>query len=183
MAKIIILGNNSKIIDEPDIDFLFKLDKHLSFYVIGAEHTAAFKGYVGRDGKFIRWDGFKKLLTPSLTFSTGLVERVKDFYKLLNKEVEIIDNRTPKSIGKPRDILPNLKKVNMLPHEYQQNVADIIDGYDRGIIKLATGGGKSLIAGLVTAKLGKTTMVYVIGKDLLYQFHELFSNIFDEKIG
>lgn len=183
MAKIVVLGNNSKIIDEPDIDFLLKLDKHLSYYVIGAEHTQAFKGYVGRDGKFVRWDGYKKLLTNNLTFATGLVERVKDYYKLFNKEVEVVDHRPPASIGKPRDIVSNLKKADMVPHEYQQNVADIIDGYDRGIIKLATGGGKSLIAGLITAKLGKTTMVYVIGKDLLYQFHNLFSTIFNEKIG
>jgi len=183
MAKIVILGNNSKIVDEPDIEFLLKLDKHLAFYVLGAEHTQAFKGYVGRDGKFVRWDGWKKLLSPSLTFATGLVERVKDFYKKYEKPVEVIDKRPAKSAGKPRDILPTLKKMDMVPHAYQQNVADIIDGYDRGIIKLATGGGKSLIAALITAKLGKKTMIYVIGKDLLYQFHKLFSDIFNEEIG
>jgi superfamily II DNA or RNA helicase len=183
MAKIVILGNNSKIVDEPDVEFLLQLDKHLAFFVLGAEHTQAFKGYVGRDGKFVRWDGWKKLLSPSLTFATGLVERVKDFYKKYEKQVEVVDKRPAKSVGKPCDILPTLKKMDMVPHEYQQNVADIIDGYDRGIIKLATGGGKSLIAALIAAKLGKKTMIYVIGKDLLYQFHRLFSDIFNDEIG
>lgn len=183
MAKIVILGNNSKIIDEPDIEFLLKLDKHLSFFVVGAEHTQAFKGYVGSDGKFVRWDGFKKLLATNLTFSSGLIDRVKDFYRKNDKEIEVVDQRPPKSVGVPRDVSEKLKKLDMIPHEYQQNVADIIDGYERGIIKLATGGGKSLIAALITAKLGKKTMVYVIGKDLLYQFHKLFSSIFNEKIG
>lgn len=183
MAKLIIIGNSSKITDESDVEFLLKLDKHLSFYVIGAEHTQAFKGYIGADGKFTKWNGFKKLLTPNLTFATGLVERVKDFYIKHNKELEIVDNRKPKSTGTSIDITANLKKMNMVPHEYQQHVADIIDGYERGIVKLATGGGKSLIAALISAKLGKTTMVYVIGKDLLYQFHSLFSKIFNEEIG
>lgn len=183
MARLVIFGNNSKIVDESDIDFLLKLDRHLSFYVIGAEHTQAFKGYIGSDGKFTRWDGYKKLLSNNLTFATGLVERVKQFYIDASKELEIVDTRPPKSIGKSIDISNNLEKMDMVPHEYQQHVADIIDGYDRGIIKLATGGGKSLIAALIAAKLGKKTMVYVIGKDLLYQFHKLFSKIFDEDIG
>jgi superfamily II DNA or RNA helicase len=36
---------------------------------------------------------------------------------------------------------------------------------------------------LVTALFNDTTIIYVIGLDLLYQFHKLFSTIFDEKIG
>ena len=60
---------------------------------------------------------------------------------------------------------------------------DVIDKYDRGIIKVATGGGKSLIAALIVAKLGKKSIIYVIGKDLLYQFHAFFSQCFDEPIG
>ncbi len=57
------------------------------------------------------------------------------------------------------------------PYPYQMEILDVIDKNDRGIIKVATGGGKSLIAALIAAKLGKKTIIYVIGKDLLYQFH------------
>jgi len=183
MAKIVILGNSCKILEEQDINFLLNLDKHLSFYVLGAEHTQAFKGYVGSDGKFTRWDGFKKLLNTNLTFATGLLDRVKKFYAAANKELEIIDSRPPKSVGEPKDVRANLEKMDIVPYDYQQHVVDNIDGYERGIIKLATGGGKSLIAALVTAHLGKKTIIYVVGKDLLYQFYKLFSQVFDEEIG
>lgn len=183
MAKIVVKGNTSQIIEETDVEYILALDKHLSFYVQGAEHTAAFRGFINRDGDYVKWDGFKKLLTPTLQFATGLVERVRDFYEAAGRSIEIVDKRPPKSIGKPRDILSNLQKNNKSPYPYQLEILDVIDKYDRGIIKVATGGGKSLIAALITAKLGKKTIIYVIGKDLLYQFHNFFSQCFDEPIG
>jgi superfamily II DNA or RNA helicase len=183
MTKILIKGNTSQITEESDANHLLALDKHLSFYVQGAEHTAAFRGFFNRAGDFVKWDGFKKLLTPTLQFSTGLVERVKEFYQAANKTIEVVDKRPPKSIGAPRDILGNLKKIDKEPYPYQLEILDVIDKNDRGIIKVATGGGKSLIAALIAAKLGKKTIIYVIGKDLLYQFHDFLSLAFEEKIG
>src|SRR5574338_902274 len=183
MTKILIKGNTSQITEESDANHILALDKHLSFYVPGAEHTAAFRGFLNRDGDFIKWDGFKKLLTPTLLFPTGLLDRVKDFYTAAGKTFEIVDRRPAKSIGTPRDIIPNLQKLGKPPYPYQTEILDVIDKYDRGIIKVATGGGKSLIAALIAAKIGKKTIIYVIGKDLLYQFHEFFSQCFDEPIG
>lgn len=183
MTKIVIKNTTAQIQDETDLDHILALDKHLSFYVIGAEHLPQFRGYFNREGDFIKWDGFKKLLTPTLQFPIGLVDRVKDFYAVANKALDIEDRRPPKSIGIPKDILTNLQKLNKNPYPYQLEILDIIDKNDRGIIKVATGGGKSLIAALIAAKLGKKTIIYVIGKDLLYQFHEFFSQVFDEKIG
>lgn len=183
MAKVVIKGNTSQIIEEADVEHVLALDKHLSFYVQGAEHTAAFRGFVNRDGDFVKWDGFKKLLTPTLRFSTGLLTRVQEFYAEANKPLEVVDKRPAKSIGTPRNILDNLKKIDKNPYPYQLEILDVIDKNDRGIIKVATGGGKSLIAALIAAKLGKKSIIYVIGKDLLYQFHEFFSQCFDEPIG
>lgn len=183
MAKIIIKGNTSQITEESDANHLLALDKHLSFYVMGAEHTAAYRGFFNRDGDFIKWDGFKKLLTPTLQFATGLVERVKEFYRDAGKDIEVIDKRPAKSVGQERLIIPNLEKMGKPPYPYQLEILDVIDKNDRGIIKVATGGGKSLIAALISAKLGKKTIIYVIGKDLLYQFHTFFTEVFDEEIG
>src|ERR1700722_10046869 len=183
MTKLVIKGNTTQIIEETDVAYILALDKHLSFYVQGAEHTAAFRGFINRDGDYVKWDGFKKLLTPTLQFPSGLVERVKDFYQAADKPLQIEDRRPPKSTGKERNILDNLEKLNKTPYPYQLEILDVIDKYDRGIIKVATGGGKSLIAALIAAKLGKKTIIYVIGKDLLYQFHTFFSQIFDEPIG
>jgi superfamily II DNA or RNA helicase len=42
----------------------------------------------------------------------------------------------------------------------------------------------TLVATLITADIGKTTIVYVIGKDLLHQLHGFFKTVFkDHKIG
>ena len=183
MTKILIRNTNCQIIEESDANHLLALDKDLSFYVQGAEHTAAFKGFVNREGTFVKWDGFKKLLTPTLQFATGLLDRVVAFYQTAGKEVELIDKRAPKSIGQPFSILENLHAIDKDPYLYQLEILDVIDKNDRGIIKVATGGGKSLIAALIAAKLGKKTIIYVIGKDLLYQFHTFFSQCFSEKIG
>lgn len=183
MAKLIIKGNNSQIVEESDIEHILALDKHLSFFVLGAEHMAAYRGFFNRDGDFIKWDGFRKLLTPSLTFPSGLVGRVRDFYQNTGKDLEVIDQRPAKSVGNPINILPKLKELNKEPYPYQIDVLPVIDQNDRGIIKIATGGGKSLVAALIAAHLGKKTIIYVIGKDLLYQFHAFFSSVFEEKIG
>lgn len=183
MTKIVIKGNTSQITEESDIDFILSLDKHLSFKVQGAEHTPAYRGFFNRDGDYVKWDGLKKLLTPTLQFPTGLLERVKDFYLDNKKTFEVIDNRPPKSTGTPIDILTKLSSINKNPYPYQLDVLSAVEKYDRGIIKVATGGGKSLIAALIAAKFGKKTIIYVIGKDLLYQFHDFFSSVFDEPIG
>jgi superfamily II DNA or RNA helicase len=183
MTKILIKGNTSQITEETDANHVLALDKHLSFYVQGAEHTAAFRGFFNRDGDFVKWDGYKKLLTPTLRFPTGLLDRVKDFYAEHGKSFEVVDKRPAKSVGQEKNILDNLKKLDKEPYPYQLEILDVIDKNDRGIIKVATGGGKSLIAALIAAKLGKKTIIYVIGKDLLYQFHDFFSQVFDEKIG
>jgi superfamily II DNA or RNA helicase len=183
MAKIIIKGNTSQITEESDVEHVLALDKHLSFFVQGAEHTAAFRGFLNRDGDYVKWDGFKKLLTPTLQFATGLVDRVKDFYQTAGKEIEILDKRPAKSVGTEIHIAAKLKEMDKEPWPYQTEILDVIDKNDRGIIKVATGGGKSLIAALIAAKLGKKTIIYVIGKDLLYQFHEFFSEVFPVPIG
>lgn len=118
MTKILVKGNNCQITEESDANHILALDKHLSFYVQGAEHTAAFRGFFNREGDFVKWDGFKKLLTPTLQFPAGLLERVKDFYKEANKEFEIVDKRPVKSIGKEKFILDNLQKINKNPYPY-----------------------------------------------------------------
>lgn len=183
MTQLIIKGNLTQITGESDPALLLALDKHLSFFVLGAEHMAAYKGFVNRNGEYVKWDGYRKLLNSNLTFPTGLVERVKDFYAEHGKQISVIDSRPAKSKANSRDIMGNLIAMNKVPYQYQMDVLNTIDIYDRGIIKVATGGGKSLIAALIAAKLGRKTIIYVIGKDLLYQFHEFFSQVFNEKIG
>jgi len=180
MATILVNNKYCKIDGEKDWSFLKSLDKHLSFKVAGAEYTPAFRGTYGPDGKFYKWDGIKRILTNKLVFPSGLLERVIDFYKENGREVQVLNISKPKSVGIPLNITDKLKSIGKEPYDYQLQVLDKIKQYDRGIIRAATGAGKSLIAALMTAHFGKSTILYVIGKDLLYQFYQLFVEIFGE---
>ena len=111
MARILVHENRCQIKDELDIGFLWALDQELSFKVQGAEHTKAYKLHV--------WDGRRKLLADNLNFPIGLRQRVTEFYKKHDKQVDIEDLREANSTGKPIDILTTLQKVNKIPYPYQ----------------------------------------------------------------
>lgn len=175
MSKIIVSNNYSKIVEENDTEFLTHLDNHLSFKYVGAEFTPAFKSY--------NWNGREYLLSKKLVFMTGLVNYVKDFYIKYNKELEIIDHRKLFKFDNSIDLSENLNKLNIIPYDYQLAAVENASKHDRMIFKHATGSGKTVISAIITAKFNKPTAIYVISKDLLYQFHSFFSKLFNEKIG
>lgn len=175
MAKIIINNKFCKITEEKDINFIRQLDRNLSFKVQGAEHTYLYK--------MKRWDGFQRVLNRDLTFSYGLLSRIKSFYKKANKLLEIEDKRPEKTPINSIDVFPALKLIKKMPYPYQLEALEAVKKNDIGIIRAATGAGKTIIALLMTAYFGKSTCLYVIGKDLLYQLHNFFSKVFDEEIG
>lgn len=175
MADIFIKNEYCQIDNTDDIPFLSKLDKELSFRIVGAEFSPAFKaGY---------WDGVKRILTNDCKFPYGLLSRVKDFFKIHNKNYNLIDQRDAKSPIQSIDIMPKLESLNKKPYYYQLDILEAVKKNDIGIIRSATGSGKSLIAALIVAYFGKTTILYVIGNDLLYQTHKFFSQIFNQEIG
>lgn len=183
MSKIIIKKNICYIKEEDDINFVRLLDNELSFRVLGAEHTKAFKTGYYVNNEFVKWDGMHRILTSSLTFPRGLLERVKKLYDQYGKSVEIIEDNIEISPINSMDLLPKLKEVNKYPRQYQFDVLEAVKNKDCGIIRAATGSGKTIMALLMTAYFGKKTVIYVIGKDLLHQTHKFFSSIFDEPIG
>ena len=174
VTTIEIKANKAIIYGEKDRDFLHKLDLELSYLVSGHEYSPAYKSF--------RWDGRKRLMSKSLEFPVGLVPRVVDFFKLFSKNVEIIDHNRYLP-NEPIDISNNLKKLNMEPRPYQIESLKTALEKKRGIIKIATGGGKTLLAAMIVAEVGKKANVYVIGKSLLWQFHDVFSKVFPFEIG
>lgn len=182
MASIIRFDNSCKIIDE-DEDVLKLLDKELSFSIQGAEFSAAYQGYFNDAGEFVTWDGRRHLLSSTGKFPVGLLSRVQEFFARRNQYIPIIDQRTDRGKPTPTDISGNLKRLDMSVRPYQELAAEKAIQTDRGVIRLATGGGKTLVAALIAAKLGKPTIIYVIGRDLLYQLQKFFTKIFNQEIG
>lgn len=183
MAKILIKSNSCIITEESDTGFLWALDRELSFDVQGAKYMAAYRGYFNKDGQYVKWDGKQRLLKDNLEFSTGLLQRVEEFYKKDNRAYQLIDQRQSKTVEASIDIIKKLKALGKEPYPYQLETIEATKQRDHGIIRLATGGGKTIVAALMTANFGKKTIIYVIGKDLLYQIHQLFTSLFDQKIG
>lgn len=170
MVEIIINGTSCKLIDDSiPTRVLQKLDLELSYKIEGAEFSEAYKSR--------GWDGTKHLLSKKLEFPYGLLDRVKDFLKVYDIEYTIKDNR---DIFKPRpiDISERLKELKKIPYDYQIKAASIVLEKDCGIIRMATGAGKSIVCCMMIANLGRNANVYVIGKDLLYQLHSLLKQVF-----
>ena len=175
MSRIIVGNTLCTIENEEDIPFLRLLDRELSFKVQGSEHTKVYK--LGK------WDGIRRIMSRNLTFPYGLLERVKGFYTEHGKTVAI-DNRRPiKSPAESISIYNKLVDMGKTPYDYQMEVADVTKEKDCGIIRVATGGGKSIIATLMIAQFGKSAIIYVIGKDLLYQMHKFLVEVFQTDIG
>ena len=178
---IIITVNNiwSKISNLPSIKLVDELDNMMSFYIEGYRYMRAFThGYYDKKtGQMVHWDGKKHLLTRQLTFPTGLLEMAEDFLKFYNLEYKLDDKRNWVSLDNP------LPTSHYTPRYYQQEALDIAIKKGRGGLRLSTGAGKTALAAFLTAKYNTQTMVYVIGKDLLYQFHREFSKILNQEIG
>lgn len=183
MSKLYIHNSYCSLDNETDLTFISRLDQELSYRVQGAEYTRKFKGFYDRSGNFVKWDGRRRFLTNKLNIPRGLRERVIEFYEAHDKPLEIIDCRPDKSPSQKIDILPALKAVGKSPFPHQLVAVEAVKNHDQGIIRMPTGSGKTIVAAMITAEFGKRTIIYVIGKDLLYQMHELFSSLFNQKIG
>lgn len=179
MTKLVINNVYSQITDLYDQEVIKILDSVLSFYVMGHEYTKAFQSgwWNNKKQKWERWDGKNHLLTEKLRFHTGLLDKVQVVLKNNGVQYEIVDKRKQVSLGKP---IPT-KNIEIRP--YQERVFQASIKEMGGIVKSATGSGKSVMITQLLAHTNVKTMVYVIGIDLLYQMHETFEKMLGTKVG
>ena len=177
--SVIIQVNNiwSRISGLKDIKIKDELDKITSFYVEGYQFSKAFRqGYYDRkSGEFKHWDGRKHLLSRNLIFPSGLQARIEEFFQLYGVDYQIEDKRPKIKLGE------SLKIKKYMPRPYQQEALEQAIKHGRGIIRVGTGGGKTMGAAMIAAHYNLPTIIYVVGKDLLYQFHNEFCEILGKK--
>jgi len=172
--KIIIHDNKYGQYITSDIKAFNRLKKILSYKTAGVEYTAAFRG---------GWNGITYLIDKSGYFLLGLLDKVKSFLAEHNISYTITDKRKTIINGTSIDLTEKLKSLNMIPRDYQERIVSAAANHNKGIIRACTGSGKTLCTAIITAKINKPTIIYVIGLDLLKQFHDLFEAVFDEPIG
>lgn len=145
----------------------------LSYTVDGAEHSAAFKAH--------RWDGKSSFFTwDSSTFPRGFLSLVAG--GLLKKGYKIQVARQPL----PAPLGPKNPKVDDFPedprYDYQSEIVEKLEKHGQIIARVATGGGKSRIAKLCTARLARPTLFLTTRGILMHQMAKSFKDL-GRKVG
>lgn len=172
--KLTILNNKQSQFLTEDTCLFNSLRYLLSYKQEGYEYSRAYQN---------GWDGTTFLINKKGIFSTGLIDRVRNFLKEKNITFEEEDRKVPLFIEQEIDLSNKLKELNMVPREHQERMVAAAFQVDKGIIRSCTGSGKTNAIALLVAKINKPTLILVIGLDLLQQFHDLLSQLFDEPIG
>lgn len=151
-----------------------QLSNYLSVYAPGFKYTPTYKLYRASRGKR-GWDGKVKLITHN-NFATGLLPKCVDF--LGNKaKVHLKDSRKiNNSLIKFGDLDKSLNSLPFQLRDYQLNAIyksfkNTFHGmwWPRGIIQLATGGGKTEVAAAMILITQVPTLFVVNKKTLLHQ--------------
>jgi superfamily II DNA or RNA helicase len=126
-----------------------------------------------------QWDGRIKLFRQSKrTFPAGLISDVKEALEYNDIRVQVDDQRQmPALPAVTKDWGDGLVLDGVsfdYPYDFQPEVAEAMLKAQRGIVAVATNGGKTEIACLVTAALRLPTLFMVPGKDLLHQTRARF---------
>jgi len=128
--------------------------------------------------KYLRgfWDGRVKLFSKlKRTFPAGLAQDVKAVLEEEGVQVQIDDRRARPAISPvTKDI--TLHGVSFdYPYDYQLDAMEKMILDQRGIAAIATNGGKTEIACLISACLRVPTLFCVPGKELLHQTQRRFA--------
>lgn len=171
---MVIEINNTygKIVDRLSIDQLAVIQQECQFKMEGSEYKA-----MSFRNRNIQWDGYKKLFNiQTRRFPVGLLPRITKLLGRYGIPVEIIDNRVH---------LPDVYDYqydDSFLRDYQRLTVITSVVHGNGILKVATGGGKTVIAGCTIGALKKKSIFIVHTRDLLYQAKESFQRLFPNEI-
>ncbi len=179
MISIIIDNVNCKIQGALEASHHKALDEKMSYDHPGYMFMQGGKGGYGLGGKYGGWDGKIRLLSKSMTFPVGLLCLVEEYFNENNISYSKIDSRAKVSYGKPIDIVSKDIKLR----DYQAKVIKMAKKSESGIIKVATGGGKSLIIASIAAQYNIPSVIYVIGIELLYQMRDTLKAVYGIECG
>ena len=169
MAKIVLHNNRGQVYSQDKVMHKLLWDK-CSFRVMGAEHSEMYKkGH---------WDGYKRLYHKNGKFSIGLWHRIKDLLDTNDYFYEIDDRRTQIRANNDVELDPQVEL-----RDYQLDCVRVAIAARQSILQVATGGGKTLIAGGVMASLKCPTIFIVHTRDLLYQAKSDYEKDLNCKVG
>lgn len=163
-ATITINGPKSKLSGDYPIG---DIRKALSFAKPGAEYSEAFqKGY---------WDGRTHLCTPKGVFPSGLLPEVLQILRDNHIQAVVEDNW---ELPPPKGGTFELQGVKMEgKYSYQLEACKAMVANNRGVVSIATNGGKSNISAAVASYYSLQTLFIVTSRELMYQAQRDFQRV------
>lgn len=175
-VSIRLTNTTCKILTPLTLDQLGVIERECSFEVEGSEYKAA--AFKSKTKGQCKWDGRKRLFsTQYQTFPLGLYSRIRHLFDMAGIQVDIEDKRTIMHMNN----LFNVGNIQQRPYQDRAVFDSLLSG--RGIVKAATGSGKTTIGAMTIGAIGCDAVFIVHTKDLLYQTKEAFERIFDIPIG
>ena len=168
MLTILVNNVKSQIVGFLDRSVITALLEKLSYEDPNAFFMQQYSQFAGIHYLFTR---------GSQTFPTGLISYVEQVLQSKNVPYDFVDKRN----------MPNMEPE--LPHfgptlrDYQEQAVNLAVQKQRGIVKIATGGGKSLVISRIAAKLNIPTLILTHKTDLLYQLQRNLQDDLHIEIG
>ena len=193
--RVVIEVNNvkSRILFNPEIytenfqQCLKAIDAKLAFLLPNAENNKNYNTILA-DGSRL-WDG-KRHLFNSFThnkyglmpfeFYTGKIKTVLETLYRFGFRAATDDRR----IRHPLHLNSWEWNPKKIPYDYQEGAITNAVRVGRGILQVATGGGKTLIGAAIIHRLGLSPFIFfVTSRDLLYQAHDAFTEALQTDVG
>ena len=152
----IFISNIYSTLKTKDKDVLKSLGKKYSAKAPGYQYTRAYQSG--------GWDGGKEFFSSRTgKFGTGLLSSILKDLDFIDRDYEIVDNRTPITFS-------SYKIPSITLRDYQQSLVEEALCEKGCIIKSPTGSGKTIvIASILKALSGKTGLLIFNKKQLLHQ--------------
>lgn len=163
-----------------------KLQREMAFRPLNYEFSTMYNKWIvdPKTGKRIRrmWDGWKRQIWKTknrkrIYFPSGLLSLAKECLDKKSVEYNLVNCRV-----KPEQEMLGIEfALDFIIRLYQEKVVNDACAQQRGIIQIATGGGKTAVAAGIIQKLKiKPFIFFVTSIDLLLQAKESFEEILRE---
>ena len=146
------------------------LESKLSFPIEGAFFSKLYQKGL--------WDGRTHLYRKKTQiFPTGLIHYVRDSFDKHQVPYQIENKRNMLSSGN------SIPLYDVLPRDYQEDSVEKAIARQRGIVRIATGGGKTVVIAGIMARLNVPTLVLIHKLDIYWQLIERFEKYLRVPIG
>ena len=186
-AQILVNPVRSRLIGNLDRGILHFLDLGMSFAHPGAKYAKekpidfSNEKSVKKAMRIKNWDGRTHLLTHAThEFSTGLLSRMQSLLTQCHVSFDVVDNR---DVGATLQYNP--MKIEHTLRDYQRYSIDVAKASRLGIIRAATGAGKTRIALGLMSEIERPALFLVTQRSLMYQAADVFKELlfFPETVG